>query len=120
MLSTYRTRAPSTDEYQSYYDRYVSLVPEGNIVDIAAEQLEYATRLFLSLSEEDAIRCHPPYTQRRSGFFRRQAVAYCKASVVRRLRALRWGICCWDIFGPRTVTGHFTRCPDVVIKDCIG
>ncbi len=62
MLSTYRTRAPSTDEYQSYYDRYVSLVPEGNIVDIAAEQLEYATRLFLSLSEEDAIRCHPPYT----------------------------------------------------------
>ncbi len=62
MLSTFRTRAPLNDEYQSYYDRYVSLVPEGDIIDTAVEQLECTMRQFLSLSEEASSICHPPYT----------------------------------------------------------
>ncbi len=45
---------PSTTEYAPYYERYVSLVPEGDIVQILSSQLEETLSLLGSISEARA------------------------------------------------------------------
>ena len=45
---------PSTTEYAPYYGRYVSLVPEGDIVQILSSQLEETLSLLGSISESQA------------------------------------------------------------------
>jgi hypothetical protein len=43
---------PSSEEYATYYETYISLVPEGAVTDILAEQLEETTEFIAGLSEE--------------------------------------------------------------------
>ena len=43
---------PQTNEYAAYYEKYVSLVPDGNIVELLEQQLEKTLVLFSGLSEE--------------------------------------------------------------------
>jgi len=43
---------PKPEEYPRYYDTYVSLVPEGNVVEILAVQMSDTARLLRGLSEE--------------------------------------------------------------------
>lgn len=45
---------PQTTEYLAYYERYVSLVPEGDILNTLAEQLDSTLTLLRSLPEEKA------------------------------------------------------------------
>lgn len=43
---------PSVEEYATYYETYISLVPEGAVTDILAKQLEETTEFIAGLSEE--------------------------------------------------------------------
>jgi len=43
---------PAADEYLDYYDRYVSLVPDGDIVEILKDQVETSVSYLSRLSEE--------------------------------------------------------------------
>lgn len=54
-----RTR-PLSNEYPEYYDRYVSLVPEGDIVEILHEQQTKTIILLNSVSEEYAGKAYAP------------------------------------------------------------
>ena len=51
---------PSSDEYPDYYDRYVSLVPDGDIEEILREQQTETIALLNSVSEESAGRAYAP------------------------------------------------------------
>jgi len=48
------TTRPEPTEYASYYGKYISLVPEGDIVALLEEQLRGTTALLSSVSEEQA------------------------------------------------------------------
>jgi hypothetical protein len=43
---------PQTNEYAAYYEKYVSLVPEGNIIDLLEQQLDKTLALLGGLTEE--------------------------------------------------------------------
>jgi hypothetical protein len=43
---------PQASEYAAYYEKYVSLVPEGNIVELLEQQLGKSLALLGGLSEE--------------------------------------------------------------------
>lgn len=45
---------PKTNEYLSYYDRYVSLVPEGDILATLTRQMEETLRLLRGIDETKA------------------------------------------------------------------
>jgi hypothetical protein len=45
---------PASSEYASYYERYTSLVPEGDIVSILEQQLEATLQLLRSIDESRA------------------------------------------------------------------
>lgn len=48
------TIRPQTTDYLPYYERYVSLVPEGDILNTLAEQLDSTLLLLRSIPEERA------------------------------------------------------------------
>jgi hypothetical protein len=77
---------PTTEEYATYYGRYIDLVQEEDIQPLLAQEIE-RTRLFLrGISEEDAGILHPPYT-----WTARQVVGHlCDAERVFGYRALRF------------------------------
>ncbi len=43
---------PEANEYAPYYEKYVSLVADGNIIEILEQQIEKTLALFGTLSEE--------------------------------------------------------------------
>lgn len=45
---------PSSTEYHSYFERYITLVPEGNVTDILQQSLQQTSELFSSMTEEQA------------------------------------------------------------------
>ncbi|HYJ45426.1 MAG TPA: DinB family protein [Pyrinomonadaceae bacterium] len=51
---------PQTTDYLPYYERYVSLVPEGSILDTLAGQLDSTLALLRSVSEERALYRYAP------------------------------------------------------------
>ena len=53
---------PTQDEYFSYYDTYVSKVPDGNIIQRLEDQLSEVRSLLDAVPEEEAEKIHPPYT----------------------------------------------------------
>lgn len=46
------SKRPATTEYATYYERYVSLVPEGDILDTLRRQLESTLELLRGIDEE--------------------------------------------------------------------
>lgn len=54
-----RTR-PSSNEYPEFYERYISLVPDGDIEEILLRQGSETKALLNSLSEETAMRSYAP------------------------------------------------------------
>jgi hypothetical protein len=48
------TGRPGTNEYADYYEKYVSLVPEGDIAETLARQLDESLATYRSVSEEQA------------------------------------------------------------------
>jgi len=53
---------PTTDEYASDFDRYIRLVPTGDVLEILAEQLGRVQGLLQPLSDAHSLALHPPYT----------------------------------------------------------
>jgi len=53
-MSTAVIARPDQSEYMSYYGKYVSLVPEGNIVETLERQLDETLALFGRISDADA------------------------------------------------------------------
>ncbi|MGD6834456.1 DinB family protein [Sutcliffiella halmapala] len=45
-------KRPEENEYPSYYNNYIKLVPAGNLLEILEDQLKEAVTLFSGLSEE--------------------------------------------------------------------
>ena len=46
---------PASDEYAPYYERYIALLPEGDIIQVLEKQLRETTALLDTLSEEQAL-----------------------------------------------------------------
>lgn len=55
----YDTR-PDPGEYNAYYDRYVALVPAGDIIALLTVQLDDTIALLRDLSEEQALHAYAP------------------------------------------------------------
>lgn len=51
---------PTNVEYTAYQEQYVSLVGDGSITDILAEQAEHSIALFSSITEEQASYRYAP------------------------------------------------------------
>jgi len=51
---------PNSNEYAEYYDRYVSLVPEGDIVVTLERQLDSTLALLRSIDESTACKRYAP------------------------------------------------------------
>jgi hypothetical protein len=45
---------PTTEEYAAYYEGYIKLVPEGNIIERLEQQSNIVKTLLSSLTEEQA------------------------------------------------------------------
>jgi len=59
-MSNSLTTRPSTTEYAPYYERYISLVPEGDIIQTLGQQLEETLSLLGSISESQASHRYAP------------------------------------------------------------
>ena len=51
---------PAANEYAEYYDRYTSLVPESDILQVLREQLENVRALIAALPAEQELRRYAP------------------------------------------------------------
>ena len=51
---------PSADEYLPYYERYIALVPEGNLVDTLVAQHRDTMRMLRSLDDERGLYAYAP------------------------------------------------------------
>lgn len=51
---------PESTEYATYYDRYVSLVPEGDVVATLSAQLDETLALVRGISDEQALHRYAP------------------------------------------------------------
>lgn len=51
---------PDPGEYNAYYDRYVALIPAGDIIALLSVQIDDTTALLRDLSEEQALHAYAP------------------------------------------------------------
>jgi hypothetical protein len=51
---------PASDEYLAYYDRYITLVPDGILVDILAEQQRETLRMLRKVDDERGLFAYAP------------------------------------------------------------
>ena len=55
-------KRPQIDEYESYFETYISLVKETNIVEAMAAQAIEAQQFFRSVAASELEVLHAPYT----------------------------------------------------------
>jgi len=53
---------PNPSEYAAYYEKYVSLVPEEDIVAALRSELAFTLSFLTDVSDSESSVCHPPYT----------------------------------------------------------
>ncbi|AJY75406.1 DinB family protein [Paenibacillus beijingensis] len=53
-------KRPSSEEYNPYFTGYISLVPEGNVTEHIASQLQVTTDLLSSLTDNEAVYRYAP------------------------------------------------------------
>src|SRR3954449_4686728 len=53
---------PTPDEYAPFYEAYVKLVTEGDVLAALETQLDDTLFLLHSIAEDDSLVRHPPYT----------------------------------------------------------
>lgn len=51
---------PNTNEYAAYHQKYIDLVPEGNILEILDKQQEMVLAFFKNISEEKSLYRYAP------------------------------------------------------------
>ena len=59
---TERASRPTLGEFAPDFERYIKLVPAGDVVAVLAEQLKRTQAIFEPLSEAQSLTVHPPYT----------------------------------------------------------
>src|SRR5690242_6154812 len=55
-------RRPDPSEYAPFYESYLAQVPESDVVMALREGLSATRELLRGVSDEEAMRIHPPYT----------------------------------------------------------
>jgi hypothetical protein len=53
---------PEPTEYAPYYEKYIALVPENDILNAMISAAETGLAFLAGISENNASICHPPYT----------------------------------------------------------
>jgi hypothetical protein len=53
---------PDPTEYAPYYEKYIALVPEDDILEAMKSAVETGVAFLAGVSESEASVCHPPYT----------------------------------------------------------
>jgi DinB family protein len=53
---------PVPTEYAPYYEKYIALVPEDDILEAMKSAVETGLAFLAGVSETEASVCHPPYT----------------------------------------------------------
>jgi hypothetical protein len=53
---------PADDESFEFYHNYIRLVPPGNVIELAHDQVEELQREFRNVPEAEAMKLHAPYT----------------------------------------------------------
>lgn len=53
---------PLPTEYAPYYEKYVSRVPEGDILPVLTAEVAGTAAVLAGVSAEDELKLHPPYT----------------------------------------------------------
>ncbi len=53
---------PGAGEYASFYETYVKLVPDGDILSLLEQQIEETMTLLSDVTASEAETRHPPYT----------------------------------------------------------
>ena len=53
---------PAVDEYAATFDRYIRLVPDGDVVELLDKQLARVQTLLEPLSDAQSLALHAPYT----------------------------------------------------------
>lgn len=48
------TKKPLSEEYPAYFEAYIDMVPEGNLIDVLFNQLDETTALLTNLEESQA------------------------------------------------------------------
>jgi DinB family protein len=51
---------PAADEYLAYYDRYIALVPDGNLIDLLVEQQRDMMRTLRPVDDERGLHAYAP------------------------------------------------------------
>lgn len=59
-MTDFKSERPSPGEYPSYFEGYVSLVPEGDVVETLSRQIEETVSLLGGVSEESAGESYEP------------------------------------------------------------
>ncbi|MFL5612749.1 MAG: DinB family protein [Gemmatimonadaceae bacterium] len=49
---------PAADEYLAYYERYISLVPDGNLIDLLVEQQRDTMRTLRAVDDERGLHAY--------------------------------------------------------------
>lgn len=62
MTTTTRISPPSLDEYDNYYQQYISKVPDGDFLTIFAAQPKMLRELVTGLADGEDNTLHAPYT----------------------------------------------------------
>ncbi len=60
-MTSFVPTSPKPDEAFEFYSTYLRLVPNGNLFEMATDQIADLVRLSQSLSEESASVVHSPY-----------------------------------------------------------
>ncbi|MFO0941841.1 MAG: DinB family protein [Pirellulales bacterium] len=55
-------RRPNPDEFNEYYNTYISRVAEGRCLATLSNQVDELESFFRSITAEQAVTLHPPYT----------------------------------------------------------
>lgn len=62
MSASQFSQRPKRDEYFEYYETYIRLVPDGDIIQTATTQLDGITAVLARIPDEDSSKIHAPYT----------------------------------------------------------
>lgn len=62
MMTSLHLATPDQNEYNEYYHKYVSKVPDGDFLEIYASQASMLQDLLGDLSDDEAEKLHEPYT----------------------------------------------------------
>ena len=59
-MSTTLSPRPAADEYLAYYERYIALVPDGNLVETLADQHRDTMRMLRGINDERGLYAYAP------------------------------------------------------------